>query len=150
MLAALIPRLRVLLVTFWVGSAWTIGYVVAPLLFATLTDRAQAGTLAGLFFKAEAWISLICGASLLAILWAERENPTRILQIKLVIVMMLCAVIGYFGLQPYMAELRAIAAQSGGIMDDAMRTRFGVLHGVASVIYLLHSLLGVGLVLKST
>ena len=149
MLAALIPRLRVLLVTFWVGSAWTIGCVVAPLLFATLTDRAQAGTLAGLFFKAEAWISLICGASLLAILWAERENPTRTLQIKLVIVMMLCAVIGYFGLQPYMAELRAIAAQSGGIMDDAMRTRFGVLHGVASVIYLLHSLLGVGLVLKS-
>lgn len=150
MLVALIPRLRVLLVTFWVGSAWTIGYVVAPLLFATLTDRAQAGTLAGLFFKAEAWISLICGALLLAILWAERENPTRILQIKLVIVMMLCAVIGYFGLQPYMAELRAIAVQSGGIMDDAMRTRFGVLHGVASVIYLLHSLLGVGLVLKST
>ena len=149
MLAALIPRLRVLLVTFWVGSAWTIGYVVAPLLFATLTDRAQAGTLAGLFFKAEAWISLICGASLLAILWAEREKPTRTLQIKLVIVMMLCAVIGYFGLQPYMAELRAIAAQSGGIMDDAMRTRFGVLHGVASVIFLLHSLLGVGLVLKS-
>ena len=150
MLAALIPRLRVLLVTFWAGSLWTIGYVIAPLLFATLTDRAQAGTLAGLFFKAGAWISLICGASLLAILWAERENPTRTLQIKLVIVMMLCAVIGYFGLQPYMAELRAIAAQSGGIMDDAMRTRFGVLHGVASVIYLLHSLLGVGLVLKST
>ena len=149
MLVALVLRLRILLVTFWVGSAWTIGYVIAPLLFATLTDRAQAGTLAGLFFKAEAWISLICGASLLAILWAERENPTRIVQIKLVIVMMLCAVIGYFGLQPYMAELRAIAAQSGGIMDDAMRTRFGVLHGVASVIYLLHSLLGVGLVLKS-
>jgi hypothetical protein len=149
MLPALIPRLRVLLVTFWVGSAWTIGYVIAPLLFATLTDRAQAGTLAGLFFKAEAWISLICGVSLLAILLAERENPTRIVQIKLVIAMMLCAVIGYFGLQPYMAELRAIAAQSGGIMDDAMRTRFGVLHGVASVIYLLHSLLGVGLVLKS-
>jgi hypothetical protein len=149
MLPVLTPRLRVLLVTFWVGSAWTIGYVIAPLLFATLTDRAQAGTLAGLFFKAEAWISLICGVSLLAILLAERENPTRIVQIKLVIAMMLCGVIGYFGLQPYMAELRAIAAQSGGIMDDAMRTRFGVLHGVASVIYLLHSLLGVGLVLKS-
>jgi hypothetical protein len=149
MLPVLIPRLRVLLVTFWVGSAWTIGYVIAPLLFATLTDRAQAGTLAGLFFKAEAWISLICGVSLLAILLAEREHPTRIVQIKLVIAMMLCAVIGYFGLQPYMAELRAIAAQSGGIMDDAMRNRFGVLHGVASVIYLLHSLLGVGLVLKS-
>jgi hypothetical protein len=149
MLVAMIPRLRVLLVTFWVGSLWTTGYVVAPLLFATLADRAQAGTLAGLFFKAEAWISLICGSSLLAIVWAERENPARVLQIKLVIVMILCTVLGYFGLQPYMAELRAIAAQSGGIMDDAMRSRFGILHGVASAIYLIQSLLAVGLVLKS-
>ena len=149
MLVAMIPRLRVLLVTFWVGSLWTTGYVVAPLLFATLADRAQAGTLAGLFFKAEAWISLICGSSLLAIVWAERENPARVLQIKLVIVMLLCTVLGYFGLQPYMAELRAIAAQSGGIMEDAMRSRFGILHGVASAIYLIQSLLAVGLVLKS-
>ena len=149
MLVAMIPRLRVLLVTFWVGSLWTTGYVVAPLLFATLADRAQAGTLAGLFFKAEAWISLICGSSLLAIVWAERENPARVLQIKLVIVMILCTVLGYFGLQPYMAALRAIAAQSGGIMDDAMRSRFGILHGVASAIYLIQSLLAVGLVLKS-
>jgi len=149
MLVAMIPRLRVLLVTFWVGRLWTTGYVVAPLLFATLADRAQAGTLAGFFFKAEAWISLICGSSLLAIVWAERENPARVLQIKLVIVMILCTVLGYFGLQPYMAELRAIAAQSGGIMDDAMRSRFGILHGVASAIYLIQSLLAVGLVLKS-
>jgi hypothetical protein len=149
MLRAQIPQLRVLLVTFWVGSLWTVGYVVAPMLFATLTDRAQAGTLAGLFFKTEAWISLICGVSLLAILWAERQNPKRIVQIKLVIVMMLCTVLGYFCLQPYMAELRAIAAQSGGIMDDAMRSRFGMLHGAASAMYLIQSVLAVSLVLKS-
>ncbi len=149
MLAALIPRLHVLLITFWVGSMWTVGYVVAPLLFATLTDRAQAGTLAGLFFKAEAWISLICGASSLAIIWTQREHPTHILQIKLVLAMMVCTVVGYIGLQPYMAELRAIAAQSGGIMDDAMRSTFGMLHGAASAIYLIQSLLAVGLVLKS-
>ncbi len=149
MLAALIPRLRVLLVTFWAGSMWTIGYVIAPLLFATLTDRAQAGTLAGLFFKAGAWISLICGASLLAIIRTQREHSTRILQIKLVSGMLLCTVLGHFGLQPYMAELRAIAAQSGGIMDDAMRSRFGMLHGAASVIYLIQSVLAVALVLKS-
>ena len=89
MLVALIPRLHVLLVTFWVGSLWTVGYVVAPLLFATLTDRAQAGTLAGLFFKSEAWISLICGALLLAIIWTQTEHPTRILKIKLVICILL-------------------------------------------------------------
>jgi hypothetical protein len=149
MLASLIPRLRSLMITFWVGSLWTVGYVVAPLLFATLTDRAQAGTLAGLFFKAEAWISLICGALLLAIIWTQREHPTRIMQIKLVICMILCTVIGYFGLQPHMAELRAIAAQSGGIMDDAIRSRFGMLHGAASAIYLIQSLIAVALILKS-
>jgi len=149
MLAALIPRLRSLLITFWVGSLWTVGYVVAPLLFATLTDRAQAGTLAGLFFKAEAWISLICGALLLAIIWTQKEHPTRTVQIKLVTSKILCTVIGYFGLQPYMAELRAIAAQSGGIMDDAIRSRFGMLHGAASAIYLIQSLIAVALILKS-
>jgi hypothetical protein len=71
------------------------------------------------------------------------------MQIKLVICMILCTVIGYFGLQPHMSELRAIAAQSGGIMDDAMRSRFGMLHGAASAIYLIQSVLAVGLVLKS-
>jgi hypothetical protein len=63
--------------------------------------------------------------------------------------MILCTVIGYFGLQPYMAELRAIAAQSGGIMDDAIRSRFGMLHGAASAIYLIQSLIAVALILKS-
>jgi hypothetical protein len=34
-------------------------------------------------------------------------------------------------------------------MDEATRARFGLLHGVASLIYLLQSLLAVALVLKA-
>ena len=146
---ALLPRLRIVLVTFWVGSLWTVGYVVAPVLFATLSDRTLAGTLAGAVFRTQAWISLACGAMLLALVWTDKENLSRSLLIKLVIGMLACTLIGYFGLQPAMAELRAIAAESGGIMDDAMRSRFGWLHGAASAIYLLQSLIAVGLVLKS-
>ena len=149
MITALLSRLRIVVVTFWAGSLWNVGYVIAPLLFATLTDRTQAGSLAGLFFKAEAWISLVCGVSLLAMLWTDKQNPSRIYLIKLVIAMLLCTVIGYFGLQPFMAELRSIAAQSGGVMDDAVRSRFGLLHGAASAIYLIQSVLAFGLVLKS-
>ena len=149
MLTALLPRLRIVLVTFWVGSLWTVGYVVAPVLFATLSDRTLAGTLAGAVFRTQAWISLACGAMLLALVWTDKENLSRSLLIKLVIGMLACTLIGYFGLQPSMAELRAIAAESGGIMDEAMRSRFGWLHGAASAIYLLQSLLAVGLVLKS-
>jgi Domain of unknown function (DUF4149) len=140
---------RTLLVTLWAGSLWTIGYLVAPLLFASLPDRTLAGTIAGTLFRAEAWLSLACGILLLAIFRADTNLPSRTTCLRIVIGMLLCVVIGYFGLQPFMAEIRAAAAQSGGVMDDAMRARFGLLHGLASVIYLLQSLLAVSLVTKS-
>ena len=47
-----------------------------------------------------------------------------------------------------MAALRETAALNGGVMDEVARSRFGLLHGVASVIYLVQSLIGVALVLK--
>ena len=47
--AGLLAGDRILL-TLWVGSLWAIGYIAAPTLFATLEDRALAGTLAGAMF----------------------------------------------------------------------------------------------------
>lgn len=140
---------RTLLVTLWAGSLWTVGYLAAPLLFATLPDRMLAGTIAGSLFRAEAWLSLACGILLLAIFRSDATLQSRAICIRIVIGMLVCVVVGYFGLQPFMAEIRAAAAQAGGVMDDAMRMRFGVLHGVASVIYLLQSVAAVVLVLKA-
>ncbi len=140
---------RTLLVTLWAGSLWTVGYLAAPLLFATLPDRMLAGTIAGSLFRAEAWLSLACGILLLAIFRSDTTLQSRAICIRIVIGMLVCVVVGYFGLQPFMAEIRAAAAQAGGVMDDAMRMRFGVLHGVASVIYLLQSLAAIVLVLKA-
>jgi len=139
---------RTLLVTLWAGSLWTVGYLAAPLLFATLPDRMLAGTIAGSLFRAEAWLSLACGILLLAIFRSDTTLQSRTICTRIVIGMLICVVVGYFGLQPFMAEIRAAAAQAGGVMDDAMRMRFGVLHGVASVIYLLQSLAAIVLVLK--
>ncbi|MGB5473694.1 MAG: DUF4149 domain-containing protein, partial [Gammaproteobacteria bacterium] len=51
---------RVLL-TLWVGSLWVTGFMVAPVLFARLDDRALAGTLAGELFGLVAWLGLACG-----------------------------------------------------------------------------------------
>ena len=62
--------------------------------------------------------------------------------------MVLCVLIGYFGLQPLMAGLRE-AAGPAGVMEGAARTQFGLLHGAASLIYLLQSVLAAILVLKS-
>lgn len=42
--------LQSIAITLWVGGLWVIGLIVAPSLFHTLTDRSQAGMLAGQFF----------------------------------------------------------------------------------------------------
>jgi hypothetical protein len=148
MFARLAPALRALLVTVWAGSLWTIGYLVAPTLFATLADRALAGSIAGSLFRIEAWVSVVCGLVLLVLFLRDRQFAHRRSCLVLVVLMLVCVSVGYFGLQPFMAELRAQAAVSGGVMDEATRARFGVLHGVASVIYLVQSGLAVGLVLR--
>jgi hypothetical protein len=139
-------RARLLLATVWAGSLWTIGYLVAPTLFSTLADPKLAGNIAGSLFRIEAWLALLCGALLLALMWKEGFRRKRLLW--LVVAMLACTLIGYFSLQPFMASLRE-AMDAGGAAAAELRTRFGVLHGVSSVFYLLQSLLAIGLVLDA-
>ena len=148
MLARILPGVRVLLVTFWVGSLWTVGYLAAPTLFATLPDRALAGSIAGSLFRVQAWVSVGCGLLLLLLFLADRDFAKRRDCVVLVVLMLVCLSVGYFGLQPFMAALREAAVANGGVMTEAARARFGVFHGMASVIYLLQSGLGVLLVLR--
>jgi hypothetical protein len=143
-------RIRMLTATLWVGSLWTIGYMVAPTLFASEVERSLAGTLAGRMFRVEAWLSVFCALLLLALLKFGASDKSAIASkqlMRLVIGMLLCTLIGYFGLQPFMNALRE-AAGPEGVMESAMKLRFGLLHGISSVFYLIQSLLGVALVLK--
>jgi len=149
MLARGLSRLRVLLDTFWAGSLRTVGYLVAPGLFATLPDRSLAGSIAGMLFRAQAWLSLACGLLLLLLVWLDKSLSPKRNPVILMIAMLACVLVGYFALQPFMAEIRVAAANNGGVMDEAMRSRFGMLHGVASVIYLLQSVLAIVLVVKT-
>lgn len=144
-------RARLLLATLWVGCGWTIGYVVAPTLFATLPDPMQAGTIAGSLFRVEAWLSVTCAVGLLLLLAAanrNREVPGYRTQATLVAAMLACTVIGYFGLQPFMAALRETVSV-GGVMSGPTKVQFGMLHGIASALHLLQSLLGIALILKA-
>ena len=143
-------RVRILVATLWAGSLWTIGYLVAPVLFSTLTDRVLAGTVAGQLFRIEAWVSVTCAAVLIASLIFGNADSRPGLQHRLlfiILAMLFCTVVGYFGLQPFMAELRE-AAGPGGVMDSELRAKFGMLHAASSVLYLVQSLFGIALVLK--
>jgi hypothetical protein len=137
----LVTKARLLLVTLWAGSLWTVGYLVAPTLFATLSDRVLAGMIAGSMFRTEAWLSLACGVTLIGLLFVSKDvtEQRRKTLVLVVVGMLLCTLVSHFGLQPIMAAMR----------EAGDRSTFGMLHGVSMMLYLVQSLLAVFLVVKN-
>lgn len=143
-------RARILVSTLWAGSLWTIGYLVAPTLFTILEDKSLAGTIAGRLFRIEAWLSIACGVLLLALVWAKGpayDAWTRKRITLLIGAMLACTLVGYFGLQPQMAQLRE-AASGADAIAEAAKARFGMLHGISSALYMLQSLIAVPLLFR--
>lgn len=133
-------------VALWAGGLWIVGLLVAPLLFHTLPDRSMAGTLAGQFFAAVAWVGLGCAAYLLLFRLA-RFGPQALRQLFFwcVVGMALLTAAGLFGIQPLMERLREQALPAE-VMQSLVRDRFAMWHGVSSALYLLQCGLGVVLV----
>lgn len=133
-------------IALWVGGLWAIGYLAAPVLFVELGDRMLAGRLAGVMFQWMAWAGFACGAYLLGFVVAQRGwRVWRSLPFWLVVAMLLLAAAGHFGIQPVIAKLK-LEAWPRDVLEGAVKERFTVWHGVASVVYLIESLLGLLLV----
>lgn len=128
-----------IVLTLWVGGLWTIGYIVAPALFANLEDRALAGTLAGVMFEIIAWIGLASGLFLLVVNQIESRGNRINWRTLVLLAMLVLVTIGQFVLSPMIAELR--------LAGEAGTPAFARLHGIASVAYLVTSLLGLALVI---
>ena len=134
---------RVLL-TLWVGGLWIVGYLVAPVLFASLDDRQLAGKLAGEMFNLVSYVGLLTGALLLLSQLKDAGSAwQRRWRMWVLAAMLLLVIVGAFVLQPMMQELKL----QGLLPGSEQAARFGLLHGVSSVLYLLTSLLGLSLVL---
>lgn len=134
--------------TIWAGGMWVVGYLAVPVLFNALPDRMLAGMLAGKMFAAMAWVGMLCAVYLLAYGYWQFGGKMRAQKIFWAIgAMLLLTVLGQFGLQPLMAELKAQALPLD-VMHSEFYPRFKMLHGVASIIYLIQSLLAAILVLK--
>jgi len=132
----LLSALERVLLTLWVGSLWVTGFMVAPVLFARLDDRALAGTLAGELFGLAAWLGLACGLALLVVGYVRGVRGGW--RSWVTVGMLVLVAVGQFVLAPMIADLR-VAGLSGS-------PRFGQLHGIASLLFLLTALLGLGLV----
>jgi len=133
-----------ILLTFWVGGMWAIGYVAVPMLFSVLDDRHMAGELAGPMFSAISFIGLVCGVLILiGMLYREGGQFTRSWRVWVVAVMLGLIIISQFVLHPMMIETKA----QGLVEGSDLAKRFGQLHGISSLLFMATSLLGLILVI---
>ncbi len=140
--------LALLLITAWVGGLWAIGYLAAPTLFQTIADKQLAGMLAGRMFTWMAYLGLFCGFYLL--IHRVASFGTQALKqvfFWTIVAMLLLTMAGHFGIQPILVQLKAQAFPTD-VMQSVFADRFKAWHGIASIAYLVESLLGIVLILK--
>ncbi len=132
--------------TLWIGGLWAIGYIVAPTLFHSLADRSLAGMLAGKLFTLIAYIG-VGSAVYLLLFRLVRFGVASFKQaiFWLVLGLLLLTLAGEFWVQPILASLKGEALPKN-VMESVFRDRFAAWHGVASVLYLIESVLGILLV----
>jgi len=138
--------LQAVAATLWVGGLWVTGFMVAPVLFSVLPDRALAGLLAGKLFGLMAWTGMACASCLLLCRLARHGAAAfrqAVFWIVLLMLVLVCA--GEFGVQPLMAALKEQALPKQ-VMESVFRDRFATWHGVSSGLYVIQSLFGIVLV----
>jgi len=123
-------RVAAALAGAWAGSIAAIGFVAAPILFATL-PRADAGRVAARLFAVDATIGICAGALLLLFTFqlarrAAESGASRFSSdMLLVLGALFCIVAGHYAVEPMMeARLRGEGSAS-----------FAVLHGVAATFF---------------
>ncbi len=141
-------QLAKIVITFWVGSLWMTG-LTARILFENISDRSLAGDTAGHLFTTVSTIGLISGVLLLVEYYLHRTSVSfKPSYIWIIAAMLLLVVVGQFGIQPVLTQIKADALP-GDVMLSAHAGRFATWHGVAVAVYLLECLLGIGLILKA-
>ena len=132
--------------TLWIGGLWVIGCAVAPTLFHALADRALAGAIAGRLFTLIAYIGIVSATYMLLYRMLRFGGSCfRQAIFWIVLAMLLITLAGEFWVQPILAGLKDQALPRE-VMESVFRDRFAAWHGVASVLYLVQSVLGLVLV----
>lgn len=117
--------LQAVLVTAWAGSLWTVCFMVAPQLFATLPERAWAGQMAGRLFHLQTWLGVVLALALLAVLAARRLVPAQRSLLWIILITAGAPLASELLLGPLMAQARAAGDMAA----------FGRLHGISAVAF---------------
>lgn len=131
--------------TFWVGGLWTSGYVVAPILFANL-ERQVAGDIAGRIFQATSYIGITCLLLLLVVkAILLRKTVMQSWQFWVLLTALFITLFGEFYLAEAMRDIKIMQP----VLEQGSQVykKFATLHGIASALFLVNSLLGLTLIL---
>jgi hypothetical protein len=143
-LSAILQAVEHTLLTLWVGGLWMTGLVVAPVLFRNY-ERMVAGEIAGRLFAAVSLLGMLCGALLLAFAAARAQQKVwRDWRAAFLAAMLVITLIGEFGLAARMRELKELMILPP--VAPVVMSEFGRLHGIASLLFLTNSVLGLVLV----
>jgi hypothetical protein len=138
-----------LAITAWVGGLWAIGYIAVHILFRAQPDKQLAGMLSGQMLTVMGYIGIACGTYLLLYRLAiSGKAAVREWVFWLVAAMLAITLLLQFGIYPLMAEIK-LQAHSPDVMQSALAPRFKMWHGISSILYLVESLFGAALVIKS-
>ena len=137
-------RLCALLTSLWLGMQVMAGYIAAPILFERL-GKQEAGNIAGMLFSINNYFGLLAWT----VAWlVVRSNRNRSFSDnckaapKFIILLLLLTASNQFLISP------VIAAHKTGTANwllSLLGGSFGMWHGISSIIYLVCSLLGLGL-----
>ncbi len=143
-LSGVLVNIQRIILTLWIGGLWAVGYLVAPVLFHYLQSPQLAGQIAGELFTLMSWFGLASALILTVIYSYLAQAKWRFLVLFLMAVLI---AINLLYLTPEIAGLRSVA---GGAIEKGTEVynRFAMLHGIASGLYLLVSLLGLLLVIR--
>ena len=141
-------RLTALLTGVWLGMQIMAGYVVGPILFEQI-GRQAAGTIAGTLFAVNNWFGIAAWLLAWFAVGTRRErgfgHGGRSIAPKFIILLLALLAANQFLFAPVIAAHKTGASHwllslAGG--------SFGMWHGVSSVIYLVCTLIGAGLLLR--
>jgi uncharacterized protein DUF4149 len=132
-----VSRFAAVVLTLWAGSLWTICAIAAPAAFAVL-DRPAAGRLAGTLFQIGTWLGAVCALLLFAAAFVHKPLAARLSPSWLVAATAAAPLLSELVLSPMMAAARAANDMS----------RFGMLHGLAAVLFVAAALGALLLVLR--
>ena len=144
-ISAILQAVERVLLTLWVGGLWVVGLVVAPVLFRHY-ERMVAGEIAGRLFAAMSFLGMLCGVLLLAFaVMRTRQRVWRDWRAVALVLMLAITAIGEFGLAARMRELKELISLPP--VAPVVLSEFGRLHGIASLLFLVNSALGLVLVI---